>query len=370
MKSVFISSYAALLAFAAGCASGDAPRAADDGTSVNNQELVAPRPAPGGYPTDPNDDPCARVRCAAGTHCEATEGRAQCVEDVNPCAAVLCPVDTSCDVVDGEAVCTPLDPPSGPFCGGFGAIECPGAGTCFEDTSDDCDPAQGGADCGGVCECLVLALCVEGFVFDDSADVCACVAEEPPVDACAAVRCASGTHCEVIDDRAECVEDVSSCAAVLCPVNTTCDVVNGEAVCTPVDPPSGPFCGGFAGIECPGAGTCVDDPSDDCDPAQGGFDCGGVCDCGNVLALCIDGTVFDNSPDVCGCVPAEPPVDACSTVRCGAGTHCEVNDGKASCEPDPETNPCALVDCFPNSICRVVDGEALCVPVDPAQCGD
>lgn len=36
-------------------------------------------------------------------------------------------------------------------------------------------------------------------------------------------------------------------------------------------------CGGFAGLECPDDLTCVDDPSDACDPAQGGADCIGMC---------------------------------------------------------------------------------------------
>lgn len=40
---------------------------------------------------------------------------------------------------------------------------------------------------------------------------------------------------------------------------------------------SGQFCGGFAGIGCPEGYACVDDPADDCDPNQGGADCGGIC---------------------------------------------------------------------------------------------
>jgi hypothetical protein len=42
-----------------------------------------------------------------------------------------------------------------------------------------------------------------------------------------------------------------------------------------LEPPS--FCGGIAGFPCPAGLTCVDDPSDTCDPAHGGADCGGVC---------------------------------------------------------------------------------------------
>lgn len=37
------------------------------------------------------------------------------------------------------------------------------------------------------------------------------------------------------------------------------------------------FCGGIAGIACPAGQECVDDPSDTCDPENGGADCGGVC---------------------------------------------------------------------------------------------
>lgn len=36
-------------------------------------------------------------------------------------------------------------------------------------------------------------------------------------------------------------------------------------------------CGGIAGIPCPKGESCIDDPSDDCDPAKGDADCFGVC---------------------------------------------------------------------------------------------
>ena len=36
-------------------------------------------------------------------------------------------------------------------------------------------------------------------------------------------------------------------------------------------------CGGFAGTACPTGYTCVDDPTDSCDPAHGGRDCIGIC---------------------------------------------------------------------------------------------
>lgn len=37
------------------------------------------------------------------------------------------------------------------------------------------------------------------------------------------------------------------------------------------------ICGGIAAIPCPSGKKCVDDPSDSCDPAQGGADCSGMC---------------------------------------------------------------------------------------------
>ena len=37
------------------------------------------------------------------------------------------------------------------------------------------------------------------------------------------------------------------------------------------------MCGGIAGIACPQDYSCVDDTTDDCDPAKGGADCSGVC---------------------------------------------------------------------------------------------
>ncbi len=38
-----------------------------------------------------------------------------------------------------------------------------------------------------------------------------------------------------------------------------------------------PSCGGIAGIACPSGESCVDDPSDSCDPTAGGADCPGLC---------------------------------------------------------------------------------------------
>lgn len=62
-----------------------------------------------------------------------------------------------------------------------------------------------------------------------------------------------------------------------------------------------PFCGGFAGLPCPGAGTCVDNASDGCHPAEGDVDCASLCTC-DVAGLCDEGAHWDSSPEVCACV--------------------------------------------------------------------
>jgi hypothetical protein len=40
----------------------------------------------------------------------------------------------------------------GDFCGGFAGIPCTEGFTCADDPKDSCDPNQGGADCGGICQ--------------------------------------------------------------------------------------------------------------------------------------------------------------------------------------------------------------------------
>ena len=305
-----IAGYACALAFGAGCSSADSSEPANDDTASTLTEGL--RRPHGRRPRPP--------------------------ADINPCAAVLCITGTTCEVVDGDAVCTPNEPPpsAGQFCGGFAGIECPGAGACLDDPSDDCDPERGGADCGGLCECSgALVLCIAGTVFDESPDVCACVAQEPEVDACAAVRCAAGTHCEVEGDQAACVED------------------------EPTGGDDAPFCGGIAAFECPGSGNCIDDASDDCDPERGGADCGGICQCGPIQVLCIQGFVFDSSASVCACVPAEE--NPCNLADCQPNTVCEVQNGEAVCVPN-EPNPCAAVLCARGTECVVRGDEARCVP--------
>ncbi len=158
-------------------------------------------------------------------------------------------------------------PPVQQFCGGIAGISCPGGGACVDDPSDSCDPAKGGADCGGICSCVETVLCIQGSHFDSSPAVCACV---PDADPCASVRCAAGTHCVASGSSAACQPDAVTC-------------------------------GGIAARPCPGSGRCADDPNDNCDPANGGADCGGICSCIETV-LFVQGPHFDCSPAVCACV--------------------------------------------------------------------
>jgi hypothetical protein len=162
---------------------------------------------------------------------------------------------------------------------------------CIDDPSDDCDPNNGGADCGGICV--------------------------PKTDPCATVRCQAGTECQVDD------QGMAACVAV------------------------GPFCGGIAARPCPGSGQCIDNPTDSCDPNNGGADCGGVCVCVQ-NALCARGLTFDSSPDVCACVPTSPA--ECAAVLCPTGTTCEVHDGAAQCISDG-SEACGKNTCSAGMVC-------------------
>ncbi|MEP6653501.1 MAG: hypothetical protein ABJA82_09100 [Myxococcales bacterium] len=106
----------------------------------------------------------------------------------SPCAAVLCKTGTICEVQEVQCVKAPCPPiarcvpiPASVRCGGIAGIACPGLGRCVDDPADSCDPTAGGADCGGICECHAIALCVKGSTFDISPKICTCVPTSTPV---------------------------------------------------------------------------------------------------------------------------------------------------------------------------------------------
>ena len=109
------------------------------------------------------------------------------------------------------------------------------------------------------------------------------------------------------------------------------------------------FCGGIANIQCPDGEQCIDDPSDDCDPKNGGADCGGICVAETnpcAVVLCKVGTECINKGGVAVCVPVQ--TDPCATVRCAAGTQCVNQGGVAVCQP---TQPCGDTTCGPGMVC-------------------
>jgi hypothetical protein len=155
-------------------------------------------------------------------------------------AGVSCPDGYRLDAKAGSCglgggCCMPIT------CGGFAGIQCPEGFECVDDPNDNCDPQNGGADCGGICK----------------------KKEQPspiPTDSCAA---AGGVCGSITSSGILCPSGTVSAAHVgECGIGGTCCVAT---------------CGGFAGTACSGGLTCKDDPSDDCDPSKGGADCMGIC---------------------------------------------------------------------------------------------
>jgi hypothetical protein len=96
----------------------------------------------------------------------------------------------------------------------------------------------------------------------------------------------------------------------------TCDPADGGADCSGVcikDPTPAPTqCGGFAGLLCPEGLVCVDNPLDGCDPANGGADCGGIC---------VEDTA--PAPQFCG---------GFANIKCPEGLSC-IDDPSDDCDP-------------------------------------
>ena len=187
--------------------------------------------------------------------------------------------------------------------------------------------ADGSMPDGPVCPPVCKIACPDGNVLDaNGCPTCSCnPAPPPPVDPCATIKCAAGTHCE---------STIVMCIKAPCPP---------IGACVPDAPKV--TCGGFAGIQCAGAGKCVDDPTDSCDPTKGGADCGGICTCVENV-LCVKGATFDSSPKVCACVPSGNMGSGGSSGGGGGGGTGGSGGGGLACGPNkfcPQP-PCACLD--------------------------
>jgi len=341
-----------------GCGDAGGPRGSvgDDAVTESNLDLRVGRIC--GGPRHRGCPDGSYCRSAVRGQCLDDDGFGLCVRMPSACTLQYDPV-CGCDgetygnacsaAAEGVAVehggeCAP--PPDPDFCGGIAGFPCPEGEECVDNPKDDCDPANGGADCGGICvpagqptNPCAAALCPVGTVCIDVNGEAVCKPIEPPTNPCAAVLCMAGSECVVVDGHAECKPlFCGGIAGIPCPdglgleciddPKDDCDPANGGAdcggVCVPkTEPPPNPgFCGGFAGFPCPEGEECIDDPKDDCDPQNGGADCSGIC---------------------------VPKTDPCSLVRCKAGTQCVVVDGHAECKPTGE--PCGRTTCGEGLTC-------------------
>jgi hypothetical protein len=223
-----------------------------------------------------------------------------------------------------------------PFLGCWDASECPAGWTCSAET--DCWPAPGcDPSTGEACPPVCYGRC------------------EPP-DACDAIFCGPGTHCEESCPPCDPFE-----ADTICPA---CDVV-----CVPDN--------NQCPIECPVGSECVEICAD-CDPNDS--DCSGVCtyDCVPTGGTCADVTCGPGEECQLECSTTEPPVPggggggggmdecwpvcvpvgggSCAAVDCGPGYHCE-----ELCVDPPV--------CPPGQMCPGGSCGPVCVPdSQPGQC--
>ncbi|HTK75144.1 MAG TPA: hypothetical protein VL371_07775 [Gemmataceae bacterium] len=132
----------------------------------------------------------------------------------------------------------------GRICGGFAGLSCPKGQVCkldgnYPDASGHCKKPKVGEE-GGFCGGIAGIQCKAGLK---------CVFDEAP---------STGNNGAPLMGMP--IFDQSG----------TCQIDEEPE-------PTTQFCGGFAGIPCPSGQTCIDDPNDSCDPANGGADCGGIC---------------------------------------------------------------------------------------------
>ncbi|HEX8824817.1 MAG TPA: hypothetical protein VF794_33160 [Archangium sp.] len=156
----------------------------------------------------------------------------------------------------------------------------------------------------------------------------------------------------------------------------------------------GAFCGGIAGFPCAEGFLCVDDPKDDCEPNQGGADCGGICrmekkractgrepgqryisrdpnQCAVIRYFCEEGFTGFSNDCGCGCqkvkkacdyndptlsyVSKDPTQCLAITFNCPEGATQFFNDCGCGCRQ-------------PDNACDYKDPRKSYISMDPAEC--
>ena len=230
------------------------------------------------------------------------------------------------------------------YCGGKSKGKC-WCDTACEKYGDCCVDAEASCGVGATNSCKSTADCKSGE-YCHSETGCSgegtckpkptnvfCTAVVTPYCSCEGETKQSTSGC--IFDRYEhagaCQE--TQCGGLLgtpCPAgqiclddpSDSCDPNNGGADCGGICKPK-TFCGGIANIQCPSGYECVDDGDDNCDPALGGADCGGVCvpkpSCSPVLCELYCPFGFQTGADGCEiCKCNEPPKQNSCAGNCGA----------------------------------------------------
>jgi hypothetical protein len=108
-----------------------------------NKEGPGPEPADGDGGGDPQA--CSEAQCGP----KPGMPNALCQDGVTMSGP------GECKAIEGQCGWEIVECPDGQgtkTCGGIGALQCPEGMTCVDDPNDSCDPGNGGADCGGICQ--------------------------------------------------------------------------------------------------------------------------------------------------------------------------------------------------------------------------